>query len=60
MDIAFPYNAEMPDDFDGNVPEFLVFMVIECLAGRYNNGFPCMNAKGIKIFHVADRNAVVF
>ncbi len=49
----------MPDDANGQLPEFMVFGVGECLRRGDDYAFACMDTQGVEIFHVADGDAIV-
>ena len=49
----------MPDDADGYFAQFMIFTVRQGLAGSDHNTLTGVDAHGIKILHVADRNAVI-
>lgn len=52
LDVALSHDAEVPDDFDGRVPQHVVFMVVQCLTGRHHDGFSGMDAQRVNILHV--------
>jgi len=59
LDIAFADDAEMAHGADGNRAQLVVFAAGEGLARGDNDALAGVDAHGIKIFHVADREAVV-
>ncbi|TNN53470.1 hypothetical protein EYF80_036312 [Liparis tanakae] len=46
LDVALSHDAEVPDDFDGRVPQHVVLVVVQRLTGRHHDGFSSMNAEG--------------
>lgn len=56
LDVTLSYNAEVSDDFDGRVPQHVVFVVIERLTGRHHDGFSSMDAQRVNILHITHLN----
>lgn len=46
----------MPDDFDGRVPQHVVFTVVQRLTGRHHDGFSGVDAQRVNILHVTHLN----
>lgn len=56
LDVTLPNNAEVSNDFDGRVPEHVVFIVIERLTRRHHNGFSRMDSQRVDVLHVTHLN----
>jgi len=59
LDVAFSNDAKVADNIDGRGAESVIVAIRESLAGCHNNGVARVDSEGIKIFHVANGNAVV-
>jgi hypothetical protein len=57
--ITFPDDAQMSYDLDRCRSQEMVFLVAERLTRRHDDRVSGMNSKGVKVFHVADRDAVI-
>ena len=51
--IAAALHVQRPDDFQGAVPEHVVFLIGQGLAGGHHDGVAGVNAHGIHVFHIA-------
>ena len=49
----------MADDADGDLPELVVLVVGQCLRGSDDDTLPGVDAEGVEVLHIADRDAVV-
>lgn len=56
LDITLSHNAKVSDDFDGRVPQHVVFMVVKRLTGRHYDGFSGMDAQRVNILHITHLN----
>ena len=59
MHITLTDNAHVAHDADRQFTQFMVLAVGERLRRRNDDGFSCVNAQRVEVFHVADRNTVV-
>ena len=53
LHVAAAFYIQRPDDFQGAVPEHMVFLVGQGLAGSDDDGVAGVDTDGIHIFHVA-------
>lgn len=56
LDVTLSHNAKVSDDFDGRVPQHVVFMVVKRLTGRHHDGFSGMDAQRVNILHITHLN----
>lgn len=56
LDVTLSHNAEVPDDFDGRIPQHVVFVVVESLTWRHHNGLSGMDAQRVDILHITHLN----
>lgn len=56
LDVTLSHNAKVSDDFDGRVPQHVVFMVVKRLTGRHHDGFSRMDAQRVNILHITHLN----
>mmetsp|Transcript_129238 Transcript_129238/g.182227 ORF Transcript_129238/g.182227 Transcript_129238/m.182227 type:complete len:271 (+) Transcript_129238:422-1234(+) len=59
LDVALTHDTQVSDDLQGTLPEPVVFIIVQGLRWCNHDGFTCMNAHRIKVFHVAHGDAVV-
>lgn len=56
LDVTLSHDAEVPDDFDGRVPQHVVFTVVKRLTWCNHDGFSGVDTKRINVLHVAHLN----
>ena len=49
----------MAHDADGDLAELVVLVVGQCLRGSDDDALPGVDAEGVEVLHIADRDAVV-
>lgn len=53
LDVTLAHDAQVSDDLDGGVPQHVVLMVVERLAGRHHDGLARVDSQGVDVLHVA-------
>ena len=59
MNITLSDNTNMAYNADRKLTKFVILTVCQGLRRRNDNRFSGVNAEGVEVFHVADRDAVV-
>ena len=59
LHVAFADDAHVPDDFDGQFAQLVVFGIRERLRRSHHDALAGMDAQRVEVLHVADRYAVV-
>ena len=59
LHVAFPNDTDMANDAYGQLAQFVVFAVGQCLGGSDDDTFARVDTQRVEVFHVAHRDAVV-
>lgn len=59
LNVALADDTQMTNDLDGGRSEHVVLLVAQRLTGRNDDGIASVDAQGVEVLHVANRNAVV-